>query len=1520
MPFSTFGVATAVTPSVIETYFSHYLNRKPLKQKPTAHISYHEGLKLIRQFLDYSSKHTVEELQAFTAQWVPVPTWVRTQDVEVPPQFLKRSANLLRKQLGSDGMEQVGGEKWWQWRKPDTPLHAEWIEMKKDHQERKREGKQCDRVILYIHGGAYYFGSVDEHRYQMQRHARKLKARVLAPRYRLAPQFPFPCGLHDCIATYFYLLEHFDPSQVLFAGDSAGGGMVLSMLVTLRDQGCPLPAGTILLSPWVDLTHSFPSVAGEGLGDYIPPHGFHHKPSMAWPPPPTTDDAPKKKRPERTFTQPVEQPFDVVELPASYGTGMTSKQSRDNLRGDAQSQDGLEGGKETKEYNQIPGMGPRLEIAIGDKLVVIREQFQMYAKNDLLAHPLVSPVQQPSLGGLPPMLIQVGGAELLRDEQIYLAHKAANPRQYPPGEAVMEQYDPERTILNQYPGTDVQLQVWEDLCHVPHTLSFTRPAKYMYRSVAQFGAWALARAQHKSIEILDDDAISIISDKEDPNEYGKGSHESFGSIGEEGVTSTQFKLTSIGAIGKAGDDLPPFKDHMIRQRVNRHGIIFPLPRVADIACLNLDRNTIGAIKTGPVHKWLMKRGENDVKFANDYKKLQKKKLKEAKDYDQPEPGENPAAAALINRKIKGNVAGDKKKGKSWGLAMWSGWGSSHDESTIQREERLQDAKEADAERPSSVAASTRTATGVPPGSSSARATALSGADVSRSASSARNNLAVPSNDADDAKRRRRSSASVLASAWGPKRNGSRTRSPYRSVKDEGQANNERDAGSPVPPGSPNTMPDSPSRLRDLSRRSSVNSTKVNYARPISSATMLSSNLNPNAKNGKVEIDEAGGLTKAGPANDDAQVEPPSPSVPPASQARSAPSMSDAGKAKDAVRVSGSVNTFLNAANPRPHNGVVAYPFKLGKRNGDIRSPSPNPSTMTLDSNADDRDFEMPTGFGVVTPVELPTEAYAGRAASPGVVETPALVHSPETDIVPAELAVPQPTLDATDTISTRPRPVSALPEGTRLSNIAAPEEDPVSPLETLPTPGSATSNSSFKQTEYRSRDSRLGQLGADGMPTHAWPESEPVADNVVRPTPPPFKIRNPVYDARAPNPSPAAPAPSAQSSSVPFKMRHTIYDSKVAPPGSKPPGQPQSEQFPDVSELPASNGWHVEEKQSMPSADSTEEAGQVPRGPSPSSSASKGQHTAKSSTDSTELSSPAYKISKQASTSTTIDQPAPSLNSLNTTNGQASLASPLPILPTRLTANRDSSTDAPPPPPRKDTPPQTSVPPTVQPPPLPSTISGDNTQQAGDSQLNSNGHAPSVTKPGLPIQKSADNLKLATQLQFPQRIDSMPRSTDGTESNSRSSPTAAMSVLSLSGSARNRPQTDRSNPTSTKKSLTLGTSAAQAAVQAPAELGDSSPVSPVDRSTINAAPPPTIPRSKFSMASRRTKINDAAIRGTHASASSPPTIGNLTFEHEPLSPLESGRMELSSSARGLETSLTADEELKIKDSVMENKI
>jgi acetyl esterase/lipase len=218
---------------------------------------------------------------------VPHPQWVRVEEVEIPPSDLDVATVHLEAQLGSDGIRRVGGRKWWQWRKPRSPLKGEWIEMKSDYTERKRRGEadRSKRVMLYIHGGAFFFGSVDEHRYQLQRHARKLKGRVFAPRYRLAPQFPFPCGLQDCLAAYLYLLRVQEPNTIVLAGDSAGAGMVLSLLVILRDQSIPLPAGAVLISPWVDLTHSFPSVARDCPLDYIPNIGFHHRPSQSWPPP-----------------------------------------------------------------------------------------------------------------------------------------------------------------------------------------------------------------------------------------------------------------------------------------------------------------------------------------------------------------------------------------------------------------------------------------------------------------------------------------------------------------------------------------------------------------------------------------------------------------------------------------------------------------------------------------------------------------------------------------------------------------------------------------------------------------------------------------------------------------------------------------------------------------------------------------------------------------------------------------------------------------------------------------------------------------------------------------------------------------------------------------------------------------------------------------------------------------------------------------------------------------------------------
>jgi acetyl esterase/lipase len=326
-------------------------------------------------------------LQAFTAQWVPHPNWVRVKEVDIGDEQLDKAASLLRAQLGENGIAQVGGGKWWQWRKPDTPLRAEWIEMKSDYQERKKTGEKGKRVMLYVHGGAYFFGSVDEHRYQMQRHARKLKARVFAPKYRLAPQFPFPCGLYDCLAAYLHLLTVQEPSEIILAGDSAGGGMVISMLCTLRDQGIPLPAGAILISPWVDLTHSFPSVSGDNPLDYIPMSGFHHKPSRAWPPPNEDDMVMMKEQAEKlkagkqsavkesTLKDKRAEPFEMRS--SSNGTTNGHHPVAAGQNGNMNST--LESGDQEKppQTEECQRTAVQLSVTIAGKLTTVKDQIQV---------------------------------------------------------------------------------------------------------------------------------------------------------------------------------------------------------------------------------------------------------------------------------------------------------------------------------------------------------------------------------------------------------------------------------------------------------------------------------------------------------------------------------------------------------------------------------------------------------------------------------------------------------------------------------------------------------------------------------------------------------------------------------------------------------------------------------------------------------------------------------------------------------------------------------------------------------------------------------------------------------------------------------------------------------------------------------------------------------------------------------------------------------------------------------------
>ena len=110
------------------------------------------------------------------------------------------------------------------------------------------------RVLLYLHGGGYVSGSLNSHRHMVAQAGREARARTLALDYRLAPEHPFPAAVEDAVAAYRFLLSRgFAANRIAVAGDSAGGGLAVALLVVLRDAGLALPACAWCCSPWVDL-------------------------------------------------------------------------------------------------------------------------------------------------------------------------------------------------------------------------------------------------------------------------------------------------------------------------------------------------------------------------------------------------------------------------------------------------------------------------------------------------------------------------------------------------------------------------------------------------------------------------------------------------------------------------------------------------------------------------------------------------------------------------------------------------------------------------------------------------------------------------------------------------------------------------------------------------------------------------------------------------------------------------------------------------------------------------------------------------------------------------------------------------------------------------------------------------------------------------------------------------------------------------------------------------------------------
>ena len=125
-----------------------------------------------------------------------------------------------------------------------------------------------DAALMYLHGGGYVIGSLDSHRHLVAEAGRACGVAALALDYRLAPEHPFPAAVDDALAGYRFLLGRgLAPGRIAIAGDSAGGGLVVSAMVAIRDAGLPQPACGWCISPWVDMEAAGETMTSRAAAD-----------------------------------------------------------------------------------------------------------------------------------------------------------------------------------------------------------------------------------------------------------------------------------------------------------------------------------------------------------------------------------------------------------------------------------------------------------------------------------------------------------------------------------------------------------------------------------------------------------------------------------------------------------------------------------------------------------------------------------------------------------------------------------------------------------------------------------------------------------------------------------------------------------------------------------------------------------------------------------------------------------------------------------------------------------------------------------------------------------------------------------------------------------------------------------------------------------------------------------------------------------------------------------------------------
>ncbi|KAJ8086857.1 hypothetical protein PM082_005682 [Marasmius tenuissimus] len=696
MPVSTVSAAIHITPVVIRTFFGHG-KRKAVKyqnseeEEATDDIFFDEAFHIVKAFIDLGTRNTVESLQAFTNTHVPAPYWAAVSPVLIPLSTCNDAADIMMEWFGPEDLKRVvGGERWWQVRGLDG-VDAEWITEKEylsesipdidigrklsTNEETILRMEELETVMFYVHGGGYFWGSINTHRYQLIRYARKSKGRVFAVNYRKAPQYPWPCPLQDVVAAYLYLIrppknalhKPVPPEKIVFAGDSAGGGLCLSVLAILRDMGVPMPAGAALISPWVDLTHSFPSVMENSKTDIIPEHGFLAKPSTLWPIDPI---APQEGRIGPTKSTPPPNPGHADTLKPSEARVQHDKEDgKTESRGVVETQEEMQQeaseGRNGKEADVKDDSGDSSDddldrwepkppkVLMKDPGAVpleLRSQIQLYATNEQLTHPLVSPILQSTLGGLPPLYIIAGDGEVLRDEIIYLAHRAAYPQEYPTRRGVLRSRRQRENVEKFTTPTKVHLQAYDGMCHVLPVFMFTPSAKHAYRTIATFMNHVTNHPNElpdrspfldlfrppSEITIEDYDrkpkskrAKSTGSLKEKSNggisEASNGTNPPFPKEGAKPASTQALFSPPASELDPEKEIEEALEVIMVRERVNIHGRVRRMEPRDEMQALQVKPAEVGLIKEAPAVRWHQGQEQWDKMFRKRAKKILKKR-------------------------------------------------------------------------------------------------------------------------------------------------------------------------------------------------------------------------------------------------------------------------------------------------------------------------------------------------------------------------------------------------------------------------------------------------------------------------------------------------------------------------------------------------------------------------------------------------------------------------------------------------------------------------------------------------------------------------------------------------------------------------------------------------------------------------------------------------------------------------------------------------------------------------------